>query len=324
MRFKIKSFFDMLNIRENTNTKRRVLFLQFNIKIDTHGEPDKGNFFRGQTNMAGVFKTLFSEISKDIEVIFKKYDDIYRVKNGFYFDDVNLKDVDFVFFGFVSKHGTYPLLIQNYLNRNNIPFLTYESFNIYDSKTWGMDLTESLGYPYIPSVVTKKLNNIILEEIKEWGYPLIVKDPNLDRGLGVIKVNNETELKKSFRENTTQLMVQKMIPNDGDFRVITMKNKMQMVVKRKVTSTTEFRSNVALGGKAVKAELPSDIIKMCEDISTHVNCDIIGFDILQDLTAGEYYVMEINISPHFSTFCVVSGVNLPKIITDYILEHINL
>ena len=98
---------------------------------------------------------------------------------------------------------------------------------------------------------------------------------------------------------------------------------MELLIKRQVTSDTEFRSNVALGGKAVKASLPPEIVAMCEDISRHVNCDIIGFDVLQDLDTGEYYIMEINISPHFSTFCVVSGVNLPEIICNYILEEIN-
>mgnify|MGYP003351593287 CR=1 FL=1 len=130
-------------------------------------------------------------------------------------------------------------LFQNYLKKHNVPFLTYESFGIYDSKTWGMELTESLGYPYIPSVVTTKLNPRILAEIKDWGYPLIVKNPTLDRGTGVNKVDNETQLKKEFRWNSTQMMIQKMIPNVGDFRLITMKNKMQLIVKRKVTSKTK-------------------------------------------------------------------------------------
>ena len=47
-------------------------------------------------------------------------------------------------------------------------------------------------------------------------------------------------------------------------------------------------------------------------------------DIIQDLNDGKYYVMEINISPHMATFCVVSGINLPQIITDYIVDKIKL
>ena len=60
------------------------------------------------------------------------------------------------------------------------------------------------------------------------------------------------------------------------------------------------------------------------ELSKHISCDILGFDIIQDLTDGKYYVMEINISPHMATFCVVSGINLPEVITNYIVQEINV
>jgi glutathione synthase/RimK-type ligase-like ATP-grasp enzyme len=119
-------------------------------------------------------------------------------------------------------------------------------------------------------------------------------------------------------------MIQKLIPNDGDFRIIVIKNNVELVIKRKLTNDKEFRSNVALGGKAVKADVPQEIKNMCVDISKHISCDILGFDIIQDLTDGKYYVMEINVSPHMATFCVVSGINLPEIITNHIVSKINV
>lgn len=302
--------------------KKKVLFLQFNMKIDTHGVEDTKNFFHGAKTSEELFKSVLKQKDETIDVHFALYADVYRISEGFICNEVNLKNYDFVFFGFVSKHGTLPQLLQSYLTKYKVPFLRYESFGIYDSKAWGMELVESLGYPYIPSIVTQSLNPRVLKEVESFGYPVIVKDPNLDRGLGVEKVNNEKELKAKFKFNRNQLMIQKFIPNDGDFRVITMKNKMELVIKRQVTSKTEFRSNVALGGKAVPASLPKGIISMCEDISNHVNCDIIGFDILEDSVTGKFYVMEVNISPHFATFCLISDVNLPSIIGDYIIENI--
>ena len=73
---------------------------------------------------------------------------------------------------------------------------------------------------------------------------------------------------------------------------------------RRVVGYESDDHQISASTKRLLSEL-NEIVKMCEDISTHVNCDIVGFDILQDLKTGEYYVMEINISPHFSTFCVV-------------------
>ena len=115
-------------------------------------------------------------------------------------------------------------------------------------------------------------------------------------------------------------MIQKFIPNDGDYRVIVIKNKKALIIKRERTNDKEFRSNVAMGGRAVRADLPDEIVDMCEDISRHIFCDIVGFDILKDLKTGKYYVMETNASPHFPTFSVVSGINIPMIIVNYILH----
>lgn len=306
-------------------SKNRVLFLQFNIKIDTHGEPDPTNIFRNCYTMSELFPKVINESLPNTIVDFYDYSNIYRLKDGYYINNTNLKDYDFVFFGFMSKQSTISMLIVNYLKKYNVPFLRYENFHMFDTKSYGMDLTESLGYPYIPTISTYKLNNKILGMINDdFGYPIIVKKIDADRGTGVWKINSSEELIEFFKNNNELLMIQKLIPNDGDFRVIVIKNKVELVIKRKLIKEGEFRSNVALGNKAIKADVPDEIKNMCVDISKHIECDILGFDIIQDLNDGKYYVMEINISPHMATFCVVSGINLPQIITDYIVDKIKL
>jgi len=139
----------------------------------------------------------------------------------------------------------------------------------------------------------------------------------------VFKYNTLEELQTFYKTNSQITFIQKFIPNDGDTRIILIKNKVKLIVKRQTAENSkEFRSNVALGGKAMKTEIPQHIIDMCEDISKNIECDIIGFDILKDMITEQYYVMEINVSPHFSTFSVVTDTNIPGIITDYIIDKI--
>lgn len=305
------------------NFTNKVLFLQFNIGIDTHGEPDPTNIFRGHNSMEQLFPSLINEKLPNTMVNFYNYSDIYRLSDGYYINNINIKDYDFVFFGFMSKQSNISMLIFNYLTKHNVPCLRYENFNMFDTKSYGLDLTESLGYPYIPTISTYKLNKIIINMVKnDFGFPLIVKKIDTDRGTGVYKIDTFEQLTDFFNNNNQLLMIQKMIKNDGDFRVIVIKNKVELIIKRKLTSDTEFRSNVALGGKAIKADVPEYVKDMCVELSKHISCDILGFDIIQDITTNKYYVMEINISPHMATFCVVSGVNLPDIITNYIVEKI--
>ena len=302
----------------------KILFLNYDLKIDTHGEADAKNIFRGCNTMSQLFPKLINEKLPNTRVDFSSYKDVYRLRDGYYLKNTNLKDYDFVFFGFMSKYSKESILLINYLDKVKVPYLKYETFDVYDSKSFGMDLTESLGYNYIPTILTTKLNNRILRSIEEdFGFPVIVKDPNLDRGTGVDKIDTLDELLDKFKWNSKQLMIQKLIPNDGDTRVIVIKNKVELVVKRQMTSSTEFRSNVALGGKAIPTTLPQSILDMCVDLSKHVPvCDILGFDIIKDLNDGTYYVMEINISPHISTFCVVTGIDIPGIIVDHMIESI--
>jgi len=312
-------------VKSDSTFEHKILFLQFNFRIDTHSEPDNLNFFKGVHYISELFPLLVDEQLPNSKVDFFNYSSIYRLKDGYYINNTNLKNYDFVFFGFMSKHSNTVLLILNYLDKHKVPHLTYETFSMYDTKSFGMELTESLGYDYIPSLLTFKLNKNIIKTVEEdFGFPLIVKNSLLDRGTGVFKIESMDELKNKFNHNNKMLMIQKMIPNDGDVRVITIKNKTELVVKRQVIEgSTEFRSNIALGGKAVKTTLPQNMIDMCEDISRHVPvCDILGFDILKDLETGKYYVMEINISPHMATFCVVTGINLPAIIVKHIVDTI--
>lgn len=303
----------------------KILFINYNLKIDTHNEPDIHNVFRGCSTFKELYKILFEEKIPNSQIDFCEYKDIFKIKTGYYYDNINLSDYNFVYFGFMSKYSKEAVLLMNYLTSTNVPFITYETFNVYDSKSFGMDLTESLGYKYIPTILTTKLNHKILKEIENFGFPLIVKDPNIDQGKGVFKIDNIEQLKKVFIDcGKNHLMIQKFIPNDGDNRVIVIKNKVELVVKRKMTSTTEFRSNVALGGKAVVTDLPKFVLDMCVEISKNIPvCDILGFDIIEDISDGSYYVMEINISPHISTFCAVSGVDIPGIIVNYMIEESN-
>ena len=318
--FKMRRF---KKVERDMSGKFKILFLQFDLPIDTHGEEDKHNFFKGQDKMSDLFTVLFEERLPDSYVDFCQYDDVYRTGPDFYIDNMKLKDYDFVFFGFMANFTTIVKMIISYLDKHNIPYLKYGTYKDLDNKAYEMHLIDSLGYPYIPSIMASRLTKRVIEAVKEFGFPVIVKDINLNRGEGVWKVETMKELSQKFSYSNKLMLIQKFVPNDGDYRVISIKNKVEMVIKKeRIKGSKEFRANVARGGKAVKGTLPMNIIRMCEDISHHLVCDIVGFDIIQDKVTKEYYVMETNSSPHFPTFAVISEIDIPGIIVDYIIKKI--
>lgn len=303
----------------DTTNYKRVLFIQYEHNVNFYGEEDKNNYFRGLKTIKNVYTKLIEEKKSDISVDFYDYSDIYRMHNDFYVDDLKLTNYDFIFFGFMHQFTTISKLVVEYVERNNIPNLKYETYDHFHNKAYQFDLLDRLGYPYIPSILTTKLNRNVLAEVEKFGFPVIVKDPFSDRGEGVKLISNKEELKYFFLLNKGMCLIQKFIPNDGEYRVITVKNKVQLIAK-KDPITKVSKKNID-DRKSKKGNLPGDVIKMCEDISKHMLSDIIGLDIIQDKNTKKYYVIETNASPHYCMFSVVADVSIPDIISDYIIDN---
>lgn len=314
------SRFKKINI-DITKFKYKILFLQFDSKITIYDEIDTKDYFKGCGNMSQLFPKLFKEKLQDSFVQFSNYNDVYRLNNDYYINDSKLKEYDFIFFGFIAKHTNISSLIISYCERNHIKHLKYETYDHFHNKAYQFDLLDSLGYPYIPSILTNRLNSKIISEVEKFNYPVIVKDVYLDCGKGVFVINNKAELLLQFSNNQNLKLIQKFIPNDGEYRVITIKNKVQLVAKK--DPVTEVNKDNLDKRRSKKGTLPSDVITMCEDISKHLFGDIIGFDIIQDINTKKWYIIETNSSPHMTMFSVVAEVNLLDVITNYIIKEIS-
>lgn len=327
-----------------TKFKYKVLFISFDIKLKTYGEEDVEKILRGCDSTVQLFPKIFNEkLPKDVYTKFIGYDDVYRYKNDYYVSDVCLREYDFVFFGFMASATNMASLLVNYAERVNIPHMKYETYDYFHNKAYQFDLLETLGYPYIPSILTTKLTNGILQNVKEFGYPVIVKDVYKDRGEGVWKMNDEKALIRFFKggyddddkkstgdevgytynyrrwtpANTSLVLIQKFIPNDGEWRVITVKNKIVLIARK--DALPNFSKRDIDERRSKKGNLPQEVKNMIEDVSKHLFSDIVGFDIIQDLQDKKYYIIETNASPHFSMFSVVTNVSVPEKIVDYII-----
>lgn len=301
--------------------KYKVLFLSFNIKLHTYGETDHNNMFRGYKQTDSLFIKLFKErLGEDVYINFSSYDKVSRFQNEYYIDNDKLKNYDFVFFGFMANYTNICSLLINFVEKNNICHMKYDTYNHFHNKAYQFDLLESLGFNYIPSILTSTLNDTIIKNVELFKYPVVVKDVNLDRGEGIWKINNYDELKNFFSQTKKLYLIQKFIPNDGEWRVITIKNKTVLIAKK--NKILDISKKNIDDRKSVKGELPEDVICMCENISKHLFSDIIGLDIIQDINDEKYYILETNSSPHFYMFSLVTGISIPDKIVDYIIQSI--
>lgn len=298
-----------------------ILFLQFDFEIDTHGIEDTHNILRGSKTSSELVSKIMMEKSEDINPVFDTYQNIYMIDDSLYQNGFDIKNYNFVFFGFISKDKVIQGIVENYLLKHKVPYIKYGGSN---NKLNDLSLIRNLGLNYIPTLITSSINESILSIVeKEFQYPVVVKHPHLQKGAGVSLVNSKKELLSKFRYNMSPLLIQQFIENDGDYRIIIFKNKLLLSAKRQKTNEDEFRNNIALGGKISNETPPLEIVKMCEYVSTKINfSDVLGFDIIQDKKSNTYYIMEINTGPHFFSFSVNSNIDVIGIFCDYALNNV--
>ena len=134
--------------------------------------------------------------------------------------------------------------------------------------------------------------------------------------------NVEEEDFEEARENLKgdELLYQKFIPNDGDFRIHVIGGKSVCAYKR-IPEGNNFRANVSLGGSMEKIkdkDFLSKIFKISEKVSqSFEGAEVIGVDLIKHNETGEIYFIETNELPGIKKVHDTTGVNIADKMVDY-------
>jgi RimK family alpha-L-glutamate ligase len=151
--------------------------------------------------------------------------------------------------------------------------------------------------------------------------PFILKSAVGACGSKVYLVKNEEEYIEAKNELIgDELLYQKFIPNDGDYRIHVIGGKAMCAYKR-VPCGDNFRANVSLGGEMEKIEdqdLLSKIFKISEKVSKSLEgAEIIGVDLMKHKETDEIYFIETNELPGIKMVHEITGVNIADKMVDY-------
>lgn len=151
------------------------------------------------------------------------------------------------------------------------------------------------------------------------GYPVVIKQSYGSIGKGVFKADSRAELidicnKVKLDPHLFQQFVKSS--SGQDMRVIVIGGKAIGAIKR--ISRTDFRSNIGLGAKAEKAELPDNVKYFAERAADVLGLDYCGIDF----TVGEPLLLEVNSNAYFDAFEAVSGINVARLYAEYISKKI--
>lgn len=159
--------------------------------------------------------------------------------------------------------------------------------------------------------------------VKDFQFPVILKESMLHQGRGVYKADSLNEL-RTFVEGKNvpyPFLIREFIPNEGDIRVFTVGYKAVGAMKR-TPKPGEYRSNISLGGTGENFDLSQNknIKELAEKVASLCGVEIAGVDIMLHKNTKKPYILEINEGPQFLGIEKYTGINVASEIIKYFQE----
>lgn len=272
-----------------------------------------------------------------------------------------LSDYDVLFFRTTGKHWEEVNLILDGVKRDDVvivdplvkkgrPSDACKAYQMLELKKAGIEVPKTLygSLWYLYETMSKPTPNPSLEEMRgTFQFPIIVKGSGGDRGTRVFKADNLEQLEKLVRdlrksetEEGKRYMLQEYIPNDGDYRILVLGEKVLGVMKRSSQNKNEFRNNYSAGGKVEVADLSQEIKQLAIKAAKVCGLAVAGVDVMAKslsamphlpLTKGrnknqmsnnpkDYVILEVNKGPQFSGFMKATGIDVPAEIVKFLVE----
>lgn len=277
---------------------------------------------KSELNQAKRLKEELDKLGVNVKILNNDKMQVY-IKNGTFNNDLN--NIDFCIYLDKDKY------VMSMLEKLGIRlFNNAESIALCDDKfltqiaLTGNNVKMPLSVPgflcYYPAA---KIKPEMLDRLEQlFDYPIIVKNCFGSLGKGIYKCHDRASLAAVCEKvRMSPHMFQEFIKtsNGVDIRAIVIGGKFVGAMKRE--NSTDFRSNIELGGNGFKVELPKNYIDIAEKTAQILNLDYCGIDILIGEN-NEPLICEVNSNAFFGMFEQITQINVAKLYAEYIVGKI--
>jgi RimK family alpha-L-glutamate ligase len=172
------------------------------------------------------------------------------------------------------------------------------------------------GLPTPPTHVSQRAEDA-LEAFARLGGDVVVKPLFGSEGRGMQRISDGELAWRTFHvlEQTRQVIYQQaFVRHPGwDMRAFVIGGKVVGAMRR---SSPSWRTNVAQGGTAERAELSDSEVSLALRAAEAVGCPVAGVDLLPG-PAGERFVIEVNAVPGWKAFAPTCGIDVAKAIVRF-------
>ncbi len=250
-------------------------------------------------------------------------------------------DYDVIFFRTTGKHWEEVDLVLNSIKRKEVvvvdplvvsgkPSMACKAWQMLALKKAGIDVPKTIYGTlwYLHEVMRCQMSDVRCQENNtKFEFPVILKGSGGDRGTRVFKADNLEQLEKLVRDlrktetdEGKRYMLQEFIPNDGDYRVLVLGDKVLGVMKRSSKNKKEFRNNYSAGGSVEIAELPEEIKQLAVKAAKVCGLVVAGVDVaFRDFDMTKPVIWEVNKGPQFKGFMKATGIDVPTEIVKFLV-----
>lgn len=273
-----------------------------------------------------------------VEIVPIKYRQLSLQDTEIYFGDTRLSEFDLFYFRAVGSELEWSKLLDFYARKHKIPvvdeYLRTEGPLRRFKAVMGWQLIEA-GVNYPRTVLVEKLADLI-KELDAWKLPVVVKLSKGGRhGMGTFWIRRREDLdelaekleerKRIATEEGREtpvfrgFLIQPYIPNDGDYRVFVVGYKVVAGFKRQAKEE-KLVMNKSVGRSEGLKEVPNEVAEVAQAAAKAVEVEVAGIDLVKDSRDGKVYVVEVNEAPEFKVMEKRTGINVVKMIVEYLIR----
>lgn len=186
-------------------------------------------------------------------------------------------------------------------------------------KTKTLQALSSLGIPIPRTAIFRRSGNVesLIERVG--GLPVIIKIPDGTHGRGVNlcrTIDSVRGVADTLWHLDKDILIQEfLVGGHRDIRVIVIGGKVIGAMER-LAKAGDFRANFHQGGSGKSYRVTAPLRQISEKASSALGLDVAGIDCIK--TKKGYKVIEVNASPGFAGFEMVTGINAAGAIMEYI------
>jgi ribosomal protein S6--L-glutamate ligase len=173
-------------------------------------------------------------------------------------------------------------------------------------------LLDQAGLP-VPATWTGQSASEALAAFDDLGGDVVIKPLFGSEGRGLVRVSDRElawRICHALERLGSVLYLQRMIRNPGhDVRAFVLGDRVLGTMRRH-SSAPEWRTNMSMGGRAEPCRLDAGAERLALAAARAVGAELAGVDLMEDLAAGGWVVLEVNAVPGWRALSRVTGIDV--------------